>query len=254
MVNWIMICVKGPAFSVIINGSPCGFFKSNRGLRQGSPLSPYLFCIIMEFLANLTQCAASGYIPTPYHRENVRISQLLLADDAMIFACAFIPIVGNIRKFLEVLKSHAGLSINCSKSSVFHSNYDAPTQAEISTKLHIQAGDLLVKYLGMPLFSICLCTAECNPIIDKLWNKLTGWKDKNLSFAWRLELIKSTILSLHICWAMSFLLPKACIQLLDRHTRNFLWGKFDNEKCLVEQDLYSPEQRRPGSKIHRSHS
>lgn len=51
-----------------------------------------------------------------------------------------------------------------------------------------------------------------------------------LSYAGRLELIKSTLSSLHTYWASCFLIPKACLDLLDRHARNFFWGRFDNAK------------------------
>ena len=40
--DWIQWCISTALFSVMINGSPAGFFKSSRGLQQGDPLSPYL--------------------------------------------------------------------------------------------------------------------------------------------------------------------------------------------------------------------
>lgn len=64
IIGWIMECILSPSFSIMINGSPCGFFNSGRGLRQGCPLSPYLLCIVMEFFtAALNDLAISGIIP-----------------------------------------------------------------------------------------------------------------------------------------------------------------------------------------------
>jgi len=49
--HWIKELIYRPSFSVMINGSPGGFFKSNRGIRQGDPLSPFIFVMVMEFLS-----------------------------------------------------------------------------------------------------------------------------------------------------------------------------------------------------------
>ena len=61
-VNWIRWCISTASFSIIFNGSPMGFFRSSKGLRQGDPLSPYLFVLGMEAFSLLIDTAASGVI------------------------------------------------------------------------------------------------------------------------------------------------------------------------------------------------
>lgn len=63
-------------------------------------------------------------------------------------------------------------------------------------------------------------------------NALFGWKTATLSFAGRLELLKSVVSSFHLFWSSCFLLPKQCIYLIEKHCRNFFWGCFENENKM----------------------
>ena len=64
--DWIRWCISTASFSVLINGSPTGFFRSTRGLRQGDPLSPYLFVLGIEALSGLINKALREGFLTGY--------------------------------------------------------------------------------------------------------------------------------------------------------------------------------------------
>ena len=91
--SWIKWCISTASFSVIFNGSPAGFFPSSKGLRQGDPLSPYLFIIGMEALSCLINRAVEGnYLADSKiavgSGEDLVIFHLLYADDTLIFCQA----------------------------------------------------------------------------------------------------------------------------------------------------------------------
>ena len=87
---WIKWCISSVFFFVLLNGCSTNFFKSSRGLRQGDPLSPFLFVIGMEAFSRLIYKAVMGGFLSDYkHRnrvgEEIIISHLLFADDTVIF-------------------------------------------------------------------------------------------------------------------------------------------------------------------------
>ena len=89
-IKWIDWCISTVKFSVLINGSPSGFFQSSRGLRQGDPLSPYLFVIAMEVFSSMLRRAISGGLLSGWRvrgrsGEGVQISHLLFTDDTLDF-------------------------------------------------------------------------------------------------------------------------------------------------------------------------
>ena len=89
-IKWKKWCISSPSFSILINGTPSGFFQSSRGLRQGGPISPYLFVIAMEALSRLILKAQDGGFILGFKvggkgGDGEEISQLLFADDTIIF-------------------------------------------------------------------------------------------------------------------------------------------------------------------------
>ena len=187
----------------------------------------------MEFFsAGIFACVANGMIPSPFRKESSLISHLIFADDVVIFTKANTISAGNNKRFLEDFKFHTGLGINCEKSTVLFSNCDDRSKSIITTTLNFKQGEMPNKYLGIPLISTRIKLKHCDPLISKLRQRQPGWKAKLLSFAGRIELIKSTLLTLHIFWASIFLFSKACLETLEKHIRNFFWGSFDDTKKM----------------------
>ena len=82
-VNWVKKCISTASFSVLVNGSPTGFFNNSRGLRQGDPLSPDLFIIGMEVISILVDKVASGGFLSGFKIAN------RLGEELQIYSPAF---------------------------------------------------------------------------------------------------------------------------------------------------------------------
>ncbi|GJX40550.1 hypothetical protein Tco_0255540 [Tanacetum coccineum] len=124
MIGWIMECVTTTSFSISINGSLHGFFKGKRGLRQGDPLSPYLFTLIMEVLTLMLQRGVQNASSFTYHRycSKLELINLCFADDLFLFAHGDVDSVKIIKDALFEFKEVSSLVPSLPKSTAYFCN------------------------------------------------------------------------------------------------------------------------------------
>ncbi|KAG7585341.1 Reverse transcriptase domain [Arabidopsis thaliana x Arabidopsis arenosa] len=198
-IGWIRECVCTPTFSISVNGMSDGFFKSTRGLRQGDPLSPYLFVLAMEVFSRLLVSRfESGYISYHPKASALDISHLMFADDVMVFFDGSSSSLHGIYEVLDDFAGWSGLTMNREKTLLFHAGLSPRGEAEIA-HYGFPSGTLPVRYLGLPLMSRKLRINEYSPLLEKITNKFRGWATKSLSFAGRTQLLKSGQNSLVKC-------------------------------------------------------
>jgi hypothetical protein len=215
-------CIDSASFSILVNGSPCGFISSNRGIRQGDPLSPYLFTIAMEYFSIQMELEQIRGNLRPVNRISPSITHLLYADDLLIFMNADINSVQSLAKILEKMENIAGLQINESKSKAYFSK-NCANKGEILQILKINEGQLPVKYLGLPLSTNQLSAKDCSKLIDIIQNKIENWSSRLLSIAGRLELVHTVITAIIMFWIQTHNIPKSAICKIERICANFLW-------------------------------
>ncbi|KAK4391565.1 hypothetical protein Sango_1934300 [Sesamum angolense] len=95
--------------------------------------------------------------------------------------------------------------------------------ARLLATFDFQEGQLPVKDLGLPLISSRLSLANCRPLLDKIERRIQGCARILLSFAARVQLIKSVLMALNTYWAIAFILPKCIIKEIEKRLQNFLW-------------------------------
>lgn len=124
LISWLMECVSSVSYSFLINGGPQGQVLPSRGLRQGDPLSPYLFILCTEVLSGLCQQALrTGTLPgVKVARNCPPINHLLFADDTMFFSKFSSTSCAALTSILHRYESASGQSINRSKSAITFSS------------------------------------------------------------------------------------------------------------------------------------
>nr|GEZ90904.1 hypothetical protein [Tanacetum cinerariifolium] len=131
-VKWIMTCVSSATFTIRVNGERHGYFRSSRGLRQGDPISPYLFTIVMD-------------------ENSIKVI---------------------IKESLWEFSRESGLLPNMDKSIIFFRSVNEMMRHKISKVLPFKVGKLPVKYLGIPLLAKILGVKDCKCLVDKVKNKV----------------------------------------------------------------------------------
>ena len=222
--RWIKACISSIRFSVLVNGSPTGFFSSSRGLRQGDPLSPLLFLLVMEVLSRmLRKVEFGGFISGFTIGSEVSISHLLFADDSILFCDADPQQLMYIRLVLTFFEAVTGLRVNMRKSELVPVG-DVPNLSTLADIMHCRIASLPMIYLGMPLGSSFKSKDIWNSIVEKMERRLAGWKSLYLSKGGRLTLLKSTLSSLPTYYLSLFTIPVSVANRIEKIQRNFLWG------------------------------
>jgi hypothetical protein len=161
---------------ILLNGIPGGFIAHQRGLRQGDPLSPMLFILVMDILSLLVQRASEeGHLqPLASRQLNHRIS--IYAGDTVIFMKPNPTDINLVLDILLLFGKASGLQTNVEKSSVVPIRCDEQTLASTKELLSCQFIEFPCKYLGLPLSIKKLPASQIQGIVDKVISSLPDWK------------------------------------------------------------------------------
>ncbi|GKU88310.1 hypothetical protein SLEP1_g2593 [Rubroshorea leprosula] len=232
--GWIMECISTARISVLVNGSPTKEFEVGKGLRQGDPLSLFLFLMIAEGLQSLVQRAEKEGMMHGIEigKKGLSLSLLQFADDTVIMGRADTENIRTVKDILKWFELMSGLRINFNKSSIFGYNVLEKWLKGLAGMLHCRVGRAPFLYLGLPVDGKYGNKKLWELVVNKFRTKLAVWKVATLSFGGRLVLLNSVLSALPIFYMSLYLLPNSVLEELIRIQRSFLWGGTELNKKI----------------------
>ncbi|CAJ2659660.1 unnamed protein product [Trifolium pratense] len=234
-VQLIMLCESSVNYSALVNFEKVGPIHPGRGLRQGDPLSPYLFIMVTEGLTSLIKKAvASGDL----HGVKIcsgapMVSHLLFADDCFIFCRSNLSETRKIMEILKIYEDASGQEINLSKSEVFFSrNISQAAQEDLSNLMGVRHVLGTGTYLGMPCMVGRSKKATFAYIKDRIWRKINSWRSRHLSKAGKEVMIKSVLQAIPAYIMSIYIIPDTTMNEIERMLNSFWWGGGSNNKGI----------------------
>ncbi|KAI3824227.1 hypothetical protein L1987_05677 [Smallanthus sonchifolius] len=224
--NWITGILSSARASVLVNGSPTFEFKCGKGMRQGDPLSPFLFVIVMEALSRMFDKACEIGILEGIRLPNdgPRVSHLFYADDAIIAGNWDENMALNSVRVLRCFYACSGLKINLGKSNLYGIGVSSLELEDMANLVGCKADSLPFKYLGLTVGANMNRVSNWRPVYDIFEKRLSLWKASVLSIGGRVTLIRSVLESLPTYYLSLYKAPLKVIKDLEGLIKKFLWG------------------------------
>lgn len=225
-VQWIMTCVSSVRYSVRFNGVPSRSFSPSRGLRQGDPLSPYLFLLVADGLSTLLihNEQLGNFQGLRVCRRAPNVSHLLFADDSLLFFKADVDQAQIIKSVITTFENCSGQLLSPSKCSLLvNESLDQDTSEQLRAVLGVERVDFEAKYLGLPTPNGRIRCGLFQPLEERFHKRMIAWKEKFLSAAGKEVLIKSVAQALPIYIMSVFKLPLNLCDELMKQVRAFWW-------------------------------
>eukprot|EP00253_Pinus_taeda_P012272 PITA_12272 len=229
-IKWILALIKSPRYSILVNGAPSIPFTPSRGIRQGDPLSPFLFVIIMEGLSRtIAKKKAEGKIkglqpikslPATTHQQFV--------DDTMLHGSPTVKEAVAYRDILDLFSQASGMEINFSKSTIFFFNTHPAVQSHLSQLLGFRIGSLPSRYLGAPLTLRPWQKGHSEKILANMKKRCSHWTNRALNLAAKLILTKAVLQAI----------PQYLLSMLPAPKGSPIWNHAKRNNNLVQENNF----------------
>ncbi|GJT88088.1 RNA-directed DNA polymerase, eukaryota [Tanacetum coccineum] len=223
--KWIQCCLHSSRGSIIINGSPTDEFKFGKGLKQGDPLSPFLFILIMETLhLSFQRVVDAGMFHGIKLGGTLNLSHMFYADDAVFVGEWSDNNIATLVHVLDCFHKVSGLKINMNKSKLMGTHVDHDKVTRAANKLGCQILKAPFLYHGSYVGGNMHRLKSWDDIIGRVRRRLSNWKMKMLSIGGRLTLVKSVLGSMPIFHMSLFKVPSGILRSLESIRSKFFNG------------------------------
>jgi hypothetical protein len=231
--DWIMGCVSSANYVVLINGSPTSFFNNSRGLRQGFPLSPLLFLLVVEGLSrSILKKVEERKIEGVLVEKGIRITHLLFVDDVLLFGNGTLTEWETFKEVLDLFCLATGMSFSPHKSLFLEAGWleEELTVLKVLFPFEVKPLETGFKYLGFFLKPNCYSLADWGWLEKKIEKRISSWSHRWLTLGGRVTLVKSVLESIPVYWLSLAKIPKSILNRIRRKMFSFLWsGKKEKE-------------------------
>ncbi|KAL9665795.1 hypothetical protein QQ045_000116 [Rhodiola kirilowii] len=230
-VKMVMLCVRSVSYKVRINNQISESIYPSRGLRQGDPISPYVFLLCAEWLNYAVgEYQELGLLQgIKIYRRALTVTHLMFADDCMLFFKAGKESVKWIRGILRKYEDISGQRVNCAKSvAVCSKNVLDEGRRMLVERLGVPIVEGHSSYLGLPLIFSNKKADLFRSIEEKIVKRITDWKHKLLSGAGREVLIKSVLQAIPTYAMSCFKLLSQLCRKLSKNIMHFWWNSRKN--------------------------
>ncbi|GKB29202.1 RNA-directed DNA polymerase, eukaryota [Tanacetum coccineum] len=232
--GWIQECLRSSRGSVLVNGSTTEEFQFYKGLKQGDPLSPFLFILVMESLhLSFKRVEDAGMFNGIKINSSMTLSHMFYADDAIFMGQWSKRNIDTLMYMLKCFERASGLSINLSKSKLMGLAVSIEKVEEVTR--HIGCGILNTpfSFLGSKVGGCMSRIKSWDEVIDKMVNRLSKWKMKTLSIGGRLTLLKAVFGSMPIYHMSIFKVPMLVLQRMESIRCHFFNGNdLDSKRSI----------------------
>ena len=222
-IGWICGLLATSSTRVMINEVQGKPICNKCGLRQGNPMSPMLFLLVMEPLQRLFHRAAELGLLAPLAPSGLRHKMSIFAEDVMVFLKPHMMDLRACSLILEIFAAASGLKANLRKSAALPIRCTQDQMEVVVDTLGCSLGRFPIRYVGLPYTIRRQSAAQLQGLVEHIATCLPTWRASSLPKSGRLLLVMAVLSSMPIHAMLAMELPAKIIKAINKILRGFLW-------------------------------